>query len=72
MTFRSSISTGKPEQLLSLMCFFFSGFLKSDVVYAADDDLTYNSSRFKKPLNIFGPQIKKKTMRNIFSYDFGC
>ena len=30
MTFRSSISTGKPEQLLSLMCFFF-GFLKSSV-----------------------------------------
>ena len=29
-TFRSSISTGKPEQLLSLMCFFF-GFLKSSV-----------------------------------------
>ena len=24
MTFRSSISTGKPEQLLSFMCFFFS------------------------------------------------
>ena len=24
MTFRSSISTGKPEQLLSLMCFLFS------------------------------------------------
>lgn len=24
MTFRSSISTGKPEKLLSLMCFFFS------------------------------------------------
>ena len=23
MTFRTSISTGKPEQLLSLMCFFF-------------------------------------------------
>ena len=23
MTFRSSISTGKPQQLLSLMCFFF-------------------------------------------------
>ena len=23
MTFRSSISTGKPEQLLSMMCFFF-------------------------------------------------
>ena len=31
MTFRSSISTGKPEQLLSLMCFFFFGFLKSSV-----------------------------------------
>ena len=31
MTFRSSISTGKPEQLLSLMCVFFSGFLKSSV-----------------------------------------
>ena len=30
MTFRSSISTRKPEQLLSLMCFFF-GFLKSSV-----------------------------------------
>ena len=30
MTFGSSISTGKPEQLLSLMCFFF-GFLKSSV-----------------------------------------
>ena len=30
MTFRSSISTGKPEQLLSMMC-FFSGFLKSSV-----------------------------------------
>ena len=35
MTFRSSISTGKPEQLLSLMFFFFFGFLKSSVVYAA-------------------------------------
>ena len=30
MTFRSSISTGKPEQLSSLMCLFF-GFLKSSV-----------------------------------------
>ena len=39
MTFRSSISTGKPEQLLSLMCFlgflmcFFFGFLKSSVLF---------------------------------------
>ena len=31
MTFRSSISTGKLEQLLFLMCFFFFGFLKSSV-----------------------------------------
>ena len=30
MTFRSSISTGKSEKLLSSMCFFF-GFLKSSV-----------------------------------------
>ena len=30
MTFRSSISSGKPEQLFSLMCFFF-GFVKSSV-----------------------------------------
>ena len=32
MTFRSSIATGKPEQLLSLMCFFF-GFLKLSVLF---------------------------------------
>ena len=31
MTFRSSISTGKPEQLLSLMYFLGGGFLKSSV-----------------------------------------
>ena len=31
MTFRSSISTGKPEKLLSLVFFFFFGFLKSSV-----------------------------------------
>ena len=30
MTFRSGISTGKPEHLLSLTCFFF-GFLKLSV-----------------------------------------
>ena len=36
MTFRSSISTGKPEQLLSLTCFFFRfPKAKSSVVYAA-------------------------------------
>ena len=33
MAFRSCILTGKPELLLYLMC-FFSGFLKSIVVFA--------------------------------------
>ena len=32
MAFRSSISTGKPQLLFSLMCFFSFGFLKSSVV----------------------------------------
>ena len=35
MTFRSSISTGKPEQLLSLMCFFFRFPEVEHMVYAA-------------------------------------
>ena len=36
MTFRSSISTGKPEQLLSLMCFSFFRFPEVErMVYAA-------------------------------------
>ena len=36
MTFRSSISTSKPEQLLSLMCFFFFRFPEVErMVYAA-------------------------------------
>ena len=35
MTFRSSISTGKPEQLLSLMCFFFRFPEVERMVYAA-------------------------------------
>ena len=35
MTFRSSISTGKPEQLLSLMFFFFRFPEVKRVVYAA-------------------------------------
>ena len=66
MTFRSSISTGKLEQLLSLMCFFFFGFLKSSVWFMrlislyTSNDLTDNSIRFKKPLDIFWPQIQRK------------
>ena len=35
MTFRGSISTGKPEQLLSLMCFFFRFSEVEGIVYAA-------------------------------------
>ena len=65
MAFRSSISTGKPEQLLSLMCFFFFGFLKWSVWFMrlslyTRNDLTYNSIRFKKPLDSFWPQIQRK------------
>ena len=62
MTFRSSISTGKPEQLLSLMCFFFS--VSWSRAYGlslyTSNDLTYSSIRFKKPLDIFWPQIQRK------------
>ena len=66
MTFGSSISTGKPEPLLFLMCFFFFGFLKSSVWFMrlislyTSNDLTDNSIRFKKPLDIFWPQIQRK------------
>ena len=36
MTFKSSISSGKPEELLSLMCFFFFRFPEVErMVYAA-------------------------------------
>ena len=44
MAFGSSISTSKPEQLWSWLCFFFvvvvlfSGFVKTSVVYARDND----------------------------------
>ena len=62
---RSSISTGKPEQLLSLMCFFFSvswsrAYGLCGLSLYTSNDLTYNSIRFKKPLDIFWPQIQRK------------
>ena len=65
MTFRSSISAGKPEQLLSLMCFFFSvcwsrAYGSCGLSLYTSDDLTNNSIRFKKPLDIFWPQIQRK------------
>ena len=65
MTFRSSISAGKPEQLLSLMCFFFLASWSGAYGLCAlslytSNDLTYNSIRFKKPLDIFWPQFQRK------------
>ena len=51
------------------------------LVYARDNDLTYNSIRFdislqifKKSLDIFWPKIQRKGRKeyNVFSYDFGC
>ena len=47
-----------------LWCFFF-GFLKSSAWFMrlslyTSNDLTYNSIRFKKPLDIFWPQIQRK------------
>ena len=52
LAFRSRILTGKPELLLYFM-FFFSGFLKSSVVSAPGNDLTYSSIRFDIRLQIF-------------------
>ena len=66
MTFRSSISTGKPEKLLSLMCFFFFSVSWSrayglcGLSLYTSNDLTYNSIRLKKPLDIFWPEIQRK------------
>ena len=61
MTFRSSISTGKPEQLLSLMCVSWSrAYGLCGLSLYTSDDLTYSSIRFKKPLDIFWPQIQRK------------
>ena len=65
MTFRSSISTCKPEQLLTLMCFFFSvswsrAYGLCGLSLYTSNALTYNSIRFKKPLDIFWPQIQRK------------
>ena len=64
MTFRSSISTGKPEQLLSMMCFFSVFWSRAydlcGLSLYTSNDLNYNSIRFKKPLDIFWPQIQRK------------
>ena len=64
ITFRSSFSTGKPEQLLSMMCCFSVSWSQAcglcGLSLYMSNDLTYNSIRFKKPLDIFWPQIQRK------------
>ena len=64
MTCRSSTSTGKPEQLLSMMCFFSVSWSPAyglcRLSLYTNNELTYNSIRFKKPLDIFWPQIQRK------------
>ena len=65
MVFRSCILTGKPEKLLYSM-FFFSAFMKSSVDYAASlctfvrFETMIWPQNFKKPLDIFWPQIERK------------
>ena len=75
MTFRSSISTGKLEPLLFLMFFFSVSWSRAyglcGLSLYTSNDLTYNSIRFKKPLDIFWPANSKKRFRRLFSYDFG-
>ena len=74
MTFRSSISTAKPEQLLSLMCFFglfvrlFFRSPKSSVWFMR---LKFIHEQWSiKPTIVLG--LKSLRFRGIFSYDFGC
>ena len=60
-----------------LMCFFFSvswsrAYGLCGLSLYTSNDLTYNSIRFKKPLDIFWPANSKKRFRRLFSYDFGC
>ena len=58
---KQHLSTGKPEKLLSLMCCFFFGLLKSSVWFIHEQwsNLQY-SIRFKNPLDVFWPQIQRK------------
>ena len=61
-----------------LWCFFFFSVSWSrayglcGLSLYTSNDLTYNSIRFKKPLDIFWPANLKKRFRRLFSYDFGC
>ena len=60
MTFRSSISTGKPEQFFFFLVSWSRAYCLCGLNLYASNDLTYNSTRFKKPLDIFWPQIQRK------------
>ena len=67
MTFGSSISTGKPEQLYIVFDVFRFSSVSWSRAYGlcglslyTNNDLTYNSIRFKKPLDIFWPHIQRK------------
>ena len=67
MTFRSSISTGKPEQLYIVFDVFRFSSVSWSRAYGlcglslyTSNDLTYNSIRCKKHLDIFWPQIQRK------------
>ena len=59
MAFRSSISTGKLELLLSLMCFFFFFWFPK-------------VERSLKAFRPFSTTDTKKMFRRILNYDFGC
>ena len=61
-----------------LCCVFFFRFPEVERIYGlcglslyTSNDLTYNSIRFTKPLDILTANSKKR-FRRIFSYDFGC
>ena len=63
----------------SLWCVFFFFSVSWSRAYGlcglslyTSNDLTYNSIRFKKPLDTFWPANSKKRFRRLFSYDFGC
>ena len=42
------------------------------LVYARDNDMTYNRIRFKKPFRHFLTVNTNKTFLKQSSYDFGC
>ena len=74
MTFRSSISTGKPEQLLSLM-FFLSVSCGESSERLKFIHEQWSNLQWYQVLKAFGDFLtanSKKRFRRLFSYDFGC